>query len=209
MDIPVTSSVKTWCKQAAEGDSCALERLLTAHHRRMLGFARRKVDPRWQGRIEPEDVLQEAYVEAFTAIGGFECRGEDAFFYWMARIIENRFYYHVRRLRAVKRDVSCEQSTDRSTAYLDLLANCLRDQTSPSGAALREEAHGALMACLARLPETHREVIRRRYLQGQSFTSIAAELERTEDAVRRLAGRALERLSACMGHASQFLSASG
>jgi DNA-directed RNA polymerase specialized sigma24 family protein len=50
------------------------------------------------------------------------------------------------------------------------------------------------MCALARLPGDYREVLRRVYLNGEPFSVVATDMRRTEDAVRRLAGRALERL---------------
>jgi DNA-directed RNA polymerase specialized sigma24 family protein len=50
------------------------------------------------------------------------------------------------------------------------------------------------MCALARLPNDYRDVLRRVYLNGEAFAVVATDMRRTEDAVRRLAGRALERL---------------
>ncbi len=46
--------------------------------------------------------------------------------------------------------------------------------TSPSGRVQRHEAVRHLQAALAGLPEDQREVLRRRYLLGQSLDEIAA-----------------------------------
>jgi DNA-directed RNA polymerase specialized sigma24 family protein len=71
------------------------------------------------------------------------------------------------------------------------------------------DAVGALMACIARLQDDYRIVVQRLYLRQEPLSAIAADLNRSEDALRRLAGRAIERLTRCMGRASRFLSTFG
>lgn len=205
------ADVEALCRRAVAGDADALEQVLCLHHRRLMGFARRKIDPRWQGKIEPEDVLQESYVEAFASIPRFVYQGDDSFYRWMTRIIEHRFYNLVRGQQAGKRSAAREvRAGDRSSSgYNTLLDHCLREGRTPSLAMQRADAEGALLGCLARLPEDHRAVIRRRYLEEADFAAIAAELGRSEDAVRRLADRAIEKLEACMGRASNFLTRIG
>jgi RNA polymerase sigma factor (sigma-70 family) len=67
-----------------------------------------------------------------------------------------------------------------------------------------EEAVAALMSCIARLPEHYQVVIRRYYLDQESLDSIAKDMQRSVDATRRLASRALKKLAECLGRASHF-----
>jgi len=206
--VPVsTQQIEALCRQASAGDADALERLLCLHHRRMLGFARRKIDVQWQRKIEPEDILQEAYVDAFSAIGGFQYVGEESFYHWMTRIIENRFYNQVRLWKTQKRSVVREtRAGDRSSSgYAVLLDQCMREARTPSLALRRADAEGALFGCLARLPEDYRRVVQRRFLEEADFPALAVEFGRSEDAVRRMTDRAIEKLGECLGRASLFL----
>lgn len=199
------ATIEGLCRQAAGGNGDALEQLLCHYHRRLIGFVRRKIGVQWQARIDAEDVVQEAYVAAFESISGFNYGGEDWFYHWMTRIIDHRFYSQVRRLSTQKRSAAREVAPAGSS-YSSMLERCFRDSTTPSRLAQHEDAAGALMSCIARLPEEYREVVQRVYLDQEPMSRVAADLKRTEDAVRRMAGRALERLEACMGRASQYLS---
>lgn len=203
--------LETLCNQAAGGDAAALEQLLWTHHARLLGFARRKIGVDWQRKIDPEDILQEAYVDIFNTIGKFGYRGEDSFYHWATRIIDHRFIDHVRHWRRKKRDASREvhAAGSASTSHQSLLERCLPEMKTPSMALRREDAIGALLACIARLPDDYRVVIQRIYLQQQPLSAVAAELNRSEDAIRRLSGRALERLTRCLGRASRYFSSHG
>lgn len=202
------ATVEAWCRQAANGDTAALERLLWAHRGRLAGFCRRKIGTDWQGRIDVDDLLQDSLVDIFKDIGGFAWQGEDSFYRWAARIIEHKFIDRVRALRRKKRDAAREvaapnQSTSRHESLFD---RCFRETMTPSRIMRREDAVSALMTCIAKLPEDYRLVVRRYHLNEEPLSVIAADLGRSEDAVRRLASRALERLAACLHKASRYLS---
>ena len=199
------------CRSAAEGDQEAVTRLLCMHHSRLLGFAIRKIGVDWQGKIDAEDVLQEAYIAVFAGIPTFEYRGADSFYHWATRIIEHRFLDQVRSLRRKKRDAAREihisqRDVSRHEAMLDRL---MPDFHTASQVMKRQDAVAAMLACMAKLPEDYRVAIQRLYLDEEPIADVARDMERSEDALRRLAGRAVERLSACMGHASRYMSQFG
>lgn len=207
---PGAAALEGWCRQAVAGDADALQALLNAHHRRLLSFIRRKVGVQWQGKLDPEDVLQEAYIQIFDAIRAFVWQGEESFYHWATQIIDHRFFYHVRRLRTQKRDIARETAPAAPNQTLSgfdgLLTRCLTDSRTPSRIQRGEEAIGALMGCIAQLPEDYRTVIQRLYIREEPLAQIAADMGRSEDAVRRLGHRALERLQECLGRASRYLS---
>ncbi|TVQ32432.1 MAG: sigma-70 family RNA polymerase sigma factor [Phycisphaeraceae bacterium] len=192
---------------AAGGDEEAVETLLCVYHSRLYGFAKRKIGVDWQGKIEPEDILQEAYIDIFRGLADFEDRGEDSFYHWATRIVDHRFIDHVRRLRRQKRDVARETPTGAAASRREsLLARCGGLDPSPSRIVRKDDAVGAMMGCIARLPEEHREVVTRLYLEEEPLAQVAAAMGKTEDAVRRMAGRAVEKLRDGMGRASRYLS---
>lgn len=199
------------CRKAGQGDGDALEALLCMHHRRLAGYLRRKIGLQWQGKIDPDDVLQEAYLEAFSGISGFDYQGDDSFYHWIVRLTDHRFFHQVRGLQTKKRDVGREvrPRADSRTGYQALLTQCLGDSQTPSRIMRRADAEGALMSCIARLPDDYRIVVRRLHLNEEPLASVAADMARTEDAVRRLASRAVEQLSKCLGRASKYLSDAG
>jgi len=81
----------------------------------------------------------------------------------------------------------------------------LNDQAdSPSRMIRREEAVGALLACMSSLQETHRQVIQWRFMQGLSVAKVASRLEKSEDAVVALNKRALAALRKAMDQMGEF-----
>ncbi|HVP10666.1 MAG TPA: sigma-70 family RNA polymerase sigma factor [Phycisphaerae bacterium] len=205
---PNALTIEAWCRLAADGNVIALERLLWVHHSRLAGFARRKIGTDWQGRIDVDDLLQDAYVDIFQTIGNFAYHDEDSFYHWATRIIEHRFIDRVRSLRRKKRDAGREvtvpdRSTSRHESFLD---RCFRETVTPSRIMRREDAINALMTCIAKLPEDYRLVVRRYHLEEVPLSVIAADLGRSEDAIRRMASRAVERLTTCLRNASRYFS---
>ena len=204
-------TLEAWCRQAADGDLPALERLLTVHHGSLAALARRKIGVDWQGKIDPDDVLQEAYIAVFAGICEFAYRGEDSFYHWARSIVDHKFVDQVRRCRRKRRDVAREVARDgRSPSrHESFLERCLPNTQTPSAVLRRDEAVGALMSCIARLPDDYRLVVQRLHLNNEPLALLAADLDRSEDAVRRLASRAVARLKTCLGRASRYLSSRG
>lgn len=197
--------------RAVAGDAAALERLLAAQHGRLRGFALRKVGLDWRGKIEPEDLLQETYVEVFAHIRSFAGGDEETFYHWITRIVENRFFDQVRHWRRKKRDTAREiaaaaPSGESVSAYQTLFERCRPDAQTPSAVLRRDEAQAALLCCIARLSPDYRTVVQRLYLRQEPYEAIAADLDRSPEAVRRLVSRALAQLRECLGRASRYLS---
>lgn len=199
------------CQRASSGAEEAITQLLCYHHNRLLGFTIRKIGVDWQGKIEPEDVLQEAYVAIFAGISGFTFQGEDSFYHWASRIIDHRFLDQVRALRRKKRDAAREIALAPGSVskHESMLNRLMPDFITASHVMRRQDAVAAMLTCMAKLPEEYRVTIQRLYLDEEPIKKVAEDLGKTEDALRRLAGRAVERLAACMGHASRYLSNAG
>lgn len=177
------ATIALWTQAASTGDLEALTALFDAMHDRFLGLARRKVGVDWQGRIDPDDILQEAYIAAFGGIGGFKPDGSEAFYRWVASIIDHRFIDAVRKLRRLKRDVTRQRRMPSRVSRHESLVQRLGDRHGrPSQVFRRQDAIGTLMACIAQLPEDQRIVVQRLHLDEAPLAEVARELDRTEDA---------------------------
>ena len=72
---------------------------------------------------------------------------------------------------------------------------------------MRDEASVVLANCLEQLPETQREAIRMRYLEGMSLKEISERIEKSEMAVAGLLKRGLRTLREEMANRQNGLSA--
>ena len=87
--------------RAAERDGDALEELL-----RELGpaiGAGLSIDRRWQASLDPEDVMQVTYLEAYVRMATLRARTTAEFRGWLARIAENNLRDALRALQRDKR----------------------------------------------------------------------------------------------------------
>lgn len=203
---PVT--IEQWCHAAATGDTEAFANLLRAYQSRFMGVIRRKIGVDWRGKIDPEDLYQTAVADAAEAMAGFTYQDEDSFYRWVVRIIDHRFIDQVRRLRRQSRDVDREVATGAMTesTFGHLLEQVMRDSMTASRIMRRHEALDAMSDAVSALPADQREVVERRYLRQESWGVTAAGMHRSEDAVRRLASRAVQRLAEVLGRRSRYLS---
>lgn len=192
---------------ARSGDERALEEVLGSVHDRLLGRAARKIGLEWQGRIDPDDLLQETYIQAVADFASFRDTDEESFYRWISTILDHRFIDAVRRHRAKKRgEGRAAIAPGAMSRHESFLGQCLPDLQTPSVIPRRQEAIAAMMVAIARLEQDQRMVVQRLMLDGEPIADVARDMERSEDAVRRLGSRAVEKLRGFMGDAARFLS---
>jgi RNA polymerase sigma-70 factor (ECF subfamily) len=211
---------------AVAGDRSALERALLSVHDRLAAEVRLGVPPDVQGMLGVEDVLQEAYVDAFRGIRSFRPSADDpagSFYGWLATIAEHRLLDLLKARRAAKRGGGRVQvdgvpnalgagggaaaaAGGADASVLRLLDVVAVDEHTPSRSAAGREATSAIHVALAGLKSEYRDALRMRYIEGLSVAEVAAKLGLSEGAVQMLCHRALNEMRAAMGRASGFLS---
>jgi RNA polymerase sigma-70 factor (ECF subfamily) len=159
-------------------------------------LARLKLDRKLRGKLDASDVVQQTLMEAHQALESF--RGDDtaALAAWLRRILARNLANAVRDLTRAKRDVRKERTLQ---ADLDASASQLEgwlasEQSSPSQKMERQERALRLAEALAQLPDSQRDAVVLRYLQGLSLLVIAGQLECTTAAVTGLLQRGLKNL---------------
>jgi RNA polymerase sigma-70 factor (ECF subfamily) len=165
------------------------------------------MDAAIKARNAPEDILQEVYMQVFRQIDRFEDRGPDSFLNWVYTILDHKISdarraAH-RRMRDVHREVPAAQGVV-SGSYWDLLEHVYADSGTPSRVVRRQEALGALLACVSDLSDAHRQVVQLRFLEGRSVAEVAKRLNKTEAAVVALTRRALDALRRSMDQLGEF-----
>ena len=174
--------------------------LLDQYRNYLYLIARTQIDLHLAVRASPSDVVQETFLQAAREFEGFEGTNGPQLLAWLRKILANNivaaYHRHVTaRKRDLRRDRPVEklaQSIDQSSCFVEqALANsCER----PDALLMREEQAAAVADMLARLPQHYREVIILRNLESLSFQEVADRMGRSPAAVRKLWGRAIERL---------------
>ena len=136
---------------------------------------------------DAEDVVQEAFVKAYGALGRF--RDGAAFRPWLLQIVANE----TRNLhRAAGRRAARERSSWRLTEPLLLAAPAAED---PAATVLLREQRAQLVHGLGRLSEPHRRVVTCRYLLELDEAETATVLGWPRGTVKSRLHRALAQLS--------------
>jgi RNA polymerase sigma-70 factor (ECF subfamily) len=162
-----------------------------------------RLDARVVAKVDVEDVLQDAFVEATRRIRHFLDQPSVPFFVWLRQITGQVLIdVHRRYLGAQMRDVSREVSLDQwgaaSTSSAFLVAQLADSLTSPSQFAVRNETVGELRAALSNLGEMDREVLILRHLEELNNNEVAEILGIDKYAASKRYLRALERLRATL-----------
>jgi RNA polymerase sigma-70 factor (ECF subfamily) len=155
-------------------------------------LARLQLDPRFLGKVDPSDLVQESLLKAHQNLAGFEWRSDAELAAWLRKILANTLTDTVRRFRAGQRDVGLERSIEDSSARIEqLLAGSSAD---PIEYVMYQERLMLLADALAELPEDQRTAIELKHLQGFNVSEICTQLDRSRASVAGLLRRGLERL---------------
>jgi RNA polymerase sigma-70 factor (ECF subfamily) len=196
-----------WFDEARQGDPVAVSKLLACHFPLLRAQVAARMDRELRARLEPDDILQEVYLDVHRQMEHFRDCGEDALLNWLLTIADSKLIDARRALHRRKRDVDREvrpHLAEGTRSYLNLLDQLYADSRTPSRIVRREEGVGALMACLSRLSNDHREVLQLRFLEGMSMSDVTQRLARSEAAVVALTKRALIELRRLMDGMGEF-----
>ncbi len=170
-------------------------------YRDYLGVvARARLGARLRGIVNPSDLVQQTFLEAWRDFGQFEGTTAAQLQAWLRRILAHNVAAlaerHVQaQKRDVRRQVSLEQKfAARGDSATRAGADLASPVSSPSSEAQQHEGAAVLANQLARLPAPYREVLQLRNFEGLAFEEVARQLGRTPGAVRVLWVRALDRL---------------
>jgi RNA polymerase sigma-70 factor, ECF subfamily len=181
--------------RAAVGDGAAWGALVTAHEERLIRMVAFRMDPRLRGRIDPADIVQDAFVEASVHRESYLRAPTAPLFLWLRGVVNNTLLevhrHHLgTRMRDVKRELP--QRLDDTTAAL--CAHLIGRLTSPSVAAVRDEIKMRLAEALGKMNPIDREVLTLRHFEQLSNAEAAEVVGIQERAAAKRYLRALERL---------------
>jgi RNA polymerase sigma-70 factor (ECF subfamily) len=187
-------------QRAASGDQAVWGELLQGHRARLRKLVALRLDPRLQGRVDPSDVIQEAYLHASRRLADYARETEPMpLFLWLRFLVGQKILELQRRhLGAQARDAGREVSLYRGpmpeASSAAIAAQLLGRNTSPSQAAIRAERKLRLQEALNRMDPIDREVLVLRHFEQLSNGEDALVLGLDKSAASKRYARALIRL---------------
>jgi RNA polymerase sigma-70 factor, ECF subfamily len=186
-------------RRAAQGDQAAWGALLVRSRDRLRRMVTLRLDRRLQGRIDPSDIIQEAYIDASARLAEYVRQPDMPFFLWLRFLTGQRLLRaHRQHLGAEMRDVAREVSLYRgalpAATSAALAAQLLGRDTRPSEAAVRAERSIRLQEALNSMEPLDREVLALRHFEQLSNGEAARALDLQESAAAKRYVRALKRL---------------
>lgn len=158
--------------EAAQNDPGRFAELYEQNFHRVYAYVARRV----RDRAETQDLTAHVFHQALANLGKFKWKGSP-FAAWLYRIASNAIADQAKR--------KMRESSDRSTPSSE----------SSAAADLEEvERRARLFRAVDKLPDDQRRVIVMRFADEKSVREIAAELGRSEGAVKQLQFRGLENL---------------
>ena len=169
---------------ALQGERWAFTTIMSRHNRRLyrVAYAILKED------ADAQDALQEAYLNAFRSLGGFN--GNASLSTWLTSIVANESLARLRRRREAKDFV--ETTAVIASDGTDAIYN-------PECQAAREEIRVIVESLVEQLPKTFQAVFKLRAVEHLSIEETAARLSIPQATVKTRYHRAKRLLAAALG----------
>jgi RNA polymerase sigma-70 factor (ECF subfamily) len=161
-------------REIVAGRTALFEIVMRRHNERLYRAARAIL----RDDAEAEDVMQQAYVNAYAHLEQFD--GQAAFATWLTRIAVYEALSRVRR----------RQRLNLTDAVIEDQPMPLPSSSDPEQQAMTRELGTLLEAAIEQLPDGSREVFVLRAVQGLSTADTAGSLDISEDAVKTRFSRA-------------------
>jgi RNA polymerase sigma-70 factor, ECF subfamily len=169
-------------RRALERDEAAVRAILKANNRRLFRLARSIL----RNDSEAEDVVQEAYVRAFTHLAEF--RGASSLSTWLSRIAMNEALGRLRRARpGVELDALPESAHEAQIIPFPMTTSAADD---PEKSMARREIQNVIEGAIDELPGAFRLVFIARVVEGMSIEETAATFDLKPETVKTRLHRA-------------------
>jgi len=186
-------------QRAGAGERQALADLFARHRDRLWRMIHLRLDRRLQGRLDPDDVLQETCLVYMQRFGEFASNPSVPFFLWLRGLAGQKLIdLHRAHLGAKMRDAGREVSLFRGAlpqaSSVSLAHQLLGRLTTASQAAIRAELQLKVQEALNSMDPMDREVLTLRNFELLNNEETAQVLGITKAAASSRHIRALKRL---------------
>jgi RNA polymerase sigma-70 factor (ECF subfamily) len=183
---------------AVAGDSDALGELFGLYRTQLKRMLNIRMDGQLKGRVDPSDILQEAYLDLASRISEFKNKNL-SFFVWLRLVTKERLLRtHRKHIEAKQRDarreVSFNQSPVGAASSICLAEHLIGQYTSVVGNVIKAEQKIRLQALLDEMQECDREIITLRLFECLTNDEAAEVLGLTKQTTSKRFIRAIGRI---------------
>jgi RNA polymerase sigma-70 factor (ECF subfamily) len=162
-----------------------------------------RLDPRLHGRIDPSDVIQEAFLAASVQLDEYLKKQPLPFFLWLRAVTGQKLIalhrHHLgKKIRDAGREISLDARPFPEASSAALAAQLLGHESRPSQAAMRAELETRVHEVLDDMDVVDREILVLRHFEQLSNAEAAQVLGLRENTASKRYIRALRRLKTCL-----------
>jgi len=191
------------------GDQEALATLFSEHRERLWRMVRFRMDERLHGRVDPDDVLQEAYLAAAARMKNYADDDAVSPFVWLRTMVlqtlTDLHRHHLgAQMRNAGREIILQGWQYPQTTSVSIAAQFMGHFTSPSQIAVRAETFNQLEQAVAAMDGLDQEVLALRHFEELSNSEVAEVLGIQQKAASIRYVRAIKRLRGVLSQMPGF-----
>ena len=193
--------------KAVAGDCVAIQQLLVSSAPALSRFATSRLPMSVRDVVDPEDIVQQTFTQAFRSISQYRQQEGATFLSWLTGIAENKIMDTVKGLQREKRGGKRQRVrhvATESRSVADLVNLLSAGSHTPSRSVARHEVVGAIQKAIDELPEEYRRAVQFRLLECKSLEETAKLMNRSPRAIQRLIDRAKKKMRAALGRLSMY-----
>jgi RNA polymerase sigma-70 factor, ECF subfamily len=197
-------------RRLKRGDREALSLLFSQRWDRLWRIVNFRMDRRLLGRVDPDDVLQEAYLAAASRLQHYNEESTLSPLVWVRMILLQTLTdihrHHLgAQMRNADREIDVHGCQYPQTTAISLAAQFAGNLTSPSQAAVRTEMLDRVEQAIAVMDPLDQEVLALRHFEELGNKEVAEVLGIQQKAASIRYVRALTRLKAIMARMPGFI----
>lgn len=190
-------------RAAATGDAQAWSSLVARFDTRLRRMVHLRFNPRLRGRVDENDVLQEAWLAVHRQLGAYLTAPVMSPFLWVRHLTGLKLTeVHRRHLGTDARDANRELTLNRGglpeSDSASLAAMLVGALTSPSQAALKAELRSQVQTALAELDPLDREILALKHFEQLSTAQVAEVLGLSKSGAGHRYVKAIKQLRALL-----------
>jgi RNA polymerase sigma-70 factor (ECF subfamily) len=183
--------------EAVAQNGVATQQLFARFGPRLRRMVAVNLDQRVSARVDPSDIVQEAFAEAFQRLPDYIRTRPISFYPWLRQIAWQRLLkLHRAHIAARRRSVQREDVTMRlpDDSVSELAKRLVASGTNPERKLLQQEIRKRVRMALDELQSKDRSLLIMRYLEHMNLKEISEVLKVTPAAAQMRHARALLRL---------------